>query len=368
MASLTEENIIRIAGKTLPGFSSKKKSTTYEDIFANPNVDGTRSKENQDSIKDTKFQLANGICGILAIVCDGHGRHGSICSQFVIDYLCFHINKKLDSIDDHGNNKIISKILEETFIESHSELLTHLNKKIPNSEIKDGKYLLNSSSKHIICGTTATVALILNQTLFVANCGDSEILLLEPNKKTFVLTTNHEPTSEDEWKRIEKGVEEGVYTPGLKFVFDYPPRDKNGVAILDKHIRDEKGSLTSHKPYSVKNVRNEPGTRVKCNTTSLAFCRTIGDFILQDYGVICTPSVKIYEISTLPANTYLLIMSDGVGDNWTYEDIYTFIFSHDATVDEKLNAFMLENLKRSYRNFGKTMDNQSLIILELSKN
>ncbi|HIE84652.1 MAG TPA: hypothetical protein EYQ00_12795, partial [Dehalococcoidia bacterium] len=68
--------------------------------------------------------------------------------------------------------------------------LTHLNEKIPNSEIKDGKYLINSSflKKHIICGTTATVALIINKNLFVANCGDSEILLLEPNKKTFVLT------------------------------------------------------------------------------------------------------------------------------------------------------------------------------------
>ena len=359
MASIAEEKINPITGITHPGFTKKDALTTFFEVFKNPTINGTICKENQDSIFYIILKLKNETEVTLMIVCDGHGAsYGHICSQFVIKFLSDNILKKLDSSSDLNDKDYISKILESTFIESHHHLLTHLNKEIPYSKIEDGKLKDTLTNKYILGGTTASVALIINDFLFVANCGDSEILLLQPNDKPLQLTTDHDPMSLDEYRRIKKGVADGNFIPGLKFLFTYPHIYPN------KHIRDESEKIIN-KPYSYKNVRNEPGTIVKTNNiAALAFCRTIGDFYLQEYGVICTPSINIYNVATIPEGSYLFAMSDGVGDNWEYEDIYKSIFSDHKTIDDKLYTLMLENLGKSWDHFRSNMDNQSGILFQ----
>jgi serine/threonine protein phosphatase PrpC len=369
MASLTEEitqdqtagfTQDQTAGFTHPGFTQKDALTTISDIYINPYIRGIKCKENQDSILHTTIKLKDNVTKVtLLIVCDGHGAlHGSKCSQFVIKFLNDIILQKLNSSSNINDSDGISEILKSTFIESHHNLLLYLNQKIPYSKIENGLIKDKSTQKHILCGTTATVALIINGKLFVANCGDSEILLLqETDEPIKILTENHDPTSLSEFRRVKKGVQENKYESGLQFLFTYPRH-------YIKPIRNDSGEIIN-KTYTHKNVRGDPGTIVTAEGVSLAFCRTIGDYYLQKYGVICEPSINIIDTASIKKGSYLLVMSDGVSDNWHFEDIHQTIFSQESSTKDKLDSIMLENLGKSWNNFKDNMDNQSALLHRL---
>lgn len=350
MATLVE-NFKKTSGLTVPGFKRKDALTTYSDIINNPTINGTVSKENQDYIFFDNLTLNEKEIKIL-IVCDGHGiLYGRECSKFVTEYLHTNIIKK---IEEGGVD--IDEILKSVFIESNSCLLEFLNSTIPYTEIKNGILIDIPTQKNISCGTTASVALIIDNNLFIANCGDSDILLLQKNEGVVELTTSHDPISKEEYDRIKKGVEEKKYKPGLNFIFSDPNKETL--------IRDTSGKICNKHKY-IKNVRGCPSTYVKKGDVSLAITRTIGDFYLQEYGVTSEPSIGKYNMENIEKGSYLLVMSDGVSDNWKFEDIHKFMFSHDICLNEKLKLFMIENLSKSDKHFGPEMDNQSAILRQI---
>lgn len=66
---------------------------------------------------------------------------------------------------------------------------------------------INKSTRQLSCGTSAAVALIVNNKLYVANVGDSRALLCKTDKhgvhKVIQLSVDHDLTNEDELLRLE---------------------------------------------------------------------------------------------------------------------------------------------------------------------
>jgi serine/threonine protein phosphatase PrpC len=76
-----------------------------------------------------------------------------------------------------------------------------------------------------------------------------------------------------------------------------------------------------------KNVRAEFASLVTTPDTAehmdgLAFTRSIGDFHLQAYGITWQPDIVEIDLTNqISKPNMLIVASDGVWDNWKYEDV-----------------------------------------------
>ena len=96
-----------------------------------------------------------------------------------------------------------------------------------------------------------------------------------------------------------------------------------------------------------KSVRNEWATLVTTPPHSrfqdaLAFTRSVGDLHLQTYGVTCIPDVAVVDLQAMFANrgssidpnspALLLVCSDGIWDNWKFQDVVKHFADTESTV------------------------------------
>ncbi len=162
-------------------------------------------------------------------------------------------------------HKIISKkilntkeniLMEQIFLESFSEI---------DNEIKHDK----SSFQ---CGTTATVSILKDDNLYLANVGNSTAYLIEDNKKIIKISKDHDCKDTKEILRI---------------------KEKGGRILMGRVFG------------------------------SLSLTRCLGDFDFKDYGVICRPSIN--KIKLTGKEYTLIIASDGIWDVLTKEDILSYV-------------------------------------------
>ena len=111
-------------------------------------------------------------------VFDGHG--GYKASQYCKDFLLQSI------IKDEGFLIDIPKALTRTFFKV------------------DADFSAKAKIQMLTDGTTATVALIQNRTVYVANAGDSRGIIVQKGGKVKVMSLDHRPDRKDEEKRIRK--------------------------------------------------------------------------------------------------------------------------------------------------------------------
>lgn len=153
--------------------------------------------------------------------------------------------------------------------------------------------------------------------------------------------------------------------------------------IYEKNV-DDNYHITGKGNY-VKNVRNEFGSIVSAPKSSLfdsslSMTRSLGDFYLQKYGVSYIPSIKYVNLSKIFEESpifSLLIASDGVWDNWTYETISKFILNEDHLnrinngediSQEVCNSLIAKNNELGRKHFGISRDNATAILVYLKKN
>lgn len=125
-------------------------------------------------------------------------------------------------------------------------------------------------------GSTAVVGMIINNKLYVANTGDSQLVLFRKDNDHFS-TKEHKPIL-DEVDRIEKAGGKVIVCP-----------DEYQTARLYDNVAG---------PY-------------------LAVSRAIGDFP-KPRGLICTPDV--HEIDLTPSDEFIILASDGF---WDFIDKYS---------------------------------------------
>jgi serine/threonine protein phosphatase PrpC len=136
-------------------------------------------------------------------VFDGHG--GNNASHYLAQHLHVNVADGLvaESIEIFRLYEALQAVGAASFVD-HSETLAQLDQLITrilvNTFLKtDDDFMNSSESNHH--GSTATTALILGPRLYVANVGDSRVLLCR-NFKAHPMTVDHKPSREDESKRI----------------------------------------------------------------------------------------------------------------------------------------------------------------------
>lgn len=226
-------------------------------------------KENQDC-----FAVATQIQGNPNVhffgVFDGHGQFGTQCSNFVRDRLIGILSDDRTLLDDP--------------IKAYNSAFLTTNEELHSSEIDD-----------TMSGTTAITVLVVGDTLYVANVGDSRavIALKEDGSDLIVaedLSHDQTPFRNDECERVKLC---GARVLSVDQV----------EGLKDPNIQtwgDEETEGGDPPRLWVQNGMF-PGT---------AFTRSIGDSIAEKIGVVAVPEVSVLQLQ--PNHKFFIIASDGV--------------------------------------------------------
>jgi len=246
---------------------------------------------------------------------------------------------------------------------------------------------------------------------------------------TLVITTEHSPESPAEFYRLRdfKQRDGDPQQPALLVVYDSPSVDKIHCQPVFELSADGIPRVTNKGKY-YKNVRKEWASLVSTPHNArfqdaLAFTRSLGDFHLSTFGVSNLPEVQKIELdrvwaamdayvaptvdvapasdgtpasdatttATTTANPTttadgaptidepmlcVVLATDGVWDNWVYADVTRFVLDptclkavKDGTDGAQRVAlsFMQRNGHYSKKNFGRSADNATAIIVYLQR-
>ncbi|KAL5541726.1 hypothetical protein UlMin_009436 [Ulmus minor] len=224
-------------------------------------------KENQDSFC-IKTQLQGNPNIHFFGVFDGHGQFGTQCSNFVRDRL-------VEILADDQT------LLADPVKAYNSAFLT-TNYELHNSEIDDS-----------MSGTTAITVLVIGDTLFVANVGDSRAVLAVKDGNRFVaedLSYDQTPFRKDEYERVKLS---GARVLSVDQVEGLKDPDIQSWGDEESEGGDPPRLWVPNGMY--------PGT---------AFTRSVGDSTAERIGVVADPEVSMVQLS--PDHLFFVVASDGV--------------------------------------------------------
>ncbi|KAK6177626.1 hypothetical protein SNE40_015687 [Patella caerulea] len=197
----------------------------------------------------------------LALYCvfDGHG--GSRASRFASSQLHIVLRDTFPKGDVNNVEKEIRKTFIETFKSLDENFLHKASKNKPSW--KDG--------------TTAVSVLVINDTMYIANLGDSKAILCRYNKTSgkytaLPLTTDHSPSVYEERKRIQKA----------------------GGTVREGRVMG-----------------------------ILEVSRSLGDGPYKNHGVSCLPDIKRCQLTD--DDRYLMVACDGLWKSFTMEESIKFV-------------------------------------------
>ncbi|KAF7636432.1 PPM-type phosphatase domain-containing protein [Meloidogyne graminicola] len=195
---------------------------------------------------------------------DGHaGEHAAeYCAKnFVLKFV--DVSKKY--VNQYFDVTLFEKFIKKIFIETYKS-------------IDDDFLTLAKKSKPTLRdGTTSTTILILNESIFCSNIGDSKAVICryKPDKKEIMslqLTVDHSPMIFEERMRIQKA----------------------GGSVKDGRVMG-----------------------------ILEISRSIGDGQMKSHGVICTPDIKKLTIGL--NDIFLILACDGLWKSFTSDSAINFI-------------------------------------------
>ncbi|KAJ1405657.1 hypothetical protein SESBI_25799, partial [Sesbania bispinosa] len=224
-------------------------------------------KENQDS-----FCIRTQVQGNPSIhffgVYDGHGQFGSQCSNFVKDRLVEKLSNDPALVEDP--------------VQAYSSAFLTTNQELHSSEIDDS-----------MSGTTAITVLVIGDTLYVANVGDSRAVLAVKDGNRIVaedLSSDQTPFRRDEYERVKLCGARVLSVDQVEGI-----RDPN-----IQHWGDEESRGGDPPRLWVPNGMY-PGT---------AFTRSIGDSLAETIGVVAIPEVSTVKLT--PNHLFFVVASDGI--------------------------------------------------------
>lgn len=253
--------------------------------------------------QDDFFILSVDDWGIFGVF-DGHGPYGHDVSNFVHECLPGLM------VRDSSFQSDPCKTMSSTFRQCHQ---------LCEKTAAKGRFDCSLS------GTTCTVVVKRNNTLYCAHVGDSRSVLGKKEGGKFVamdLTHDHKPENEAEKKRIHASGGQVRRLEG-----DIPHR-----VFL-------KGKLY-------------PG---------LAMSRSIGDCIGASCGVSCDPDTKAYPIEA--DYRFFMLCSDGVWEFISSQEAVDIVSSHPkAQVQQAAEALAQEAWKRWIKEEGNVVDDITVIV------
>ncbi|XP_074353395.1 putative protein phosphatase 2C 51 isoform X1 [Apium graveolens] len=291
-----------------------------------------------------KDELKEIVVGVLAVF-DGHGgkEASEMASNYLLDYFLLHVifctyKQSMLSVE---KRKLVSQNKNNT----ENDTLTlgsspgglavtddiHVCNILKEALLGaihdiDMKFSLEALKNKYVSGSTATVVLLLDGDILVANVGDSKALLCSyenhPVTKLSAkeLTRDHHPSRDDEKARIEAA-------GGFVRVWGVPR--VNGI---------------------------------------LAVSRSIGDIYLKRYGVNAIPEVTDWK-SLKSMDMYLVVASDGIFESMTSQDVCELLEETEASENMSLNllwSLLAGRVVNSALRKG-SMDNLSAIVVPLAQ-
>nr|KYP58155.1 putative protein phosphatase 2C 35 [Cajanus cajan] len=245
-------------------------------------------KENQDS-----FCISTQLQGNPSVhffgVYDGHGQFGSQCSNFVKDRLADKLSNDPALLDDP--------------VQAYNSAFLATNQELRTSEIDDS-----------MSGTTAITVLVVGDTLYVANVGDSRAVLAVKDGNRIVaedLSSDQTPFRRDEYERVKLC---GARVLSVDQV--------EGLKDPDvQHWGDEESRGGDPPRLWVPNGMY-PGT---------AFTRSIGDSLAETIGVVAIPEVKTVQLT--PNHLFFVVASDGIFEFLTSKTVVDMAASYTNPQD-----------------------------------
>ena len=208
------------------------------------------------------------------------------------------------------------------------------------------------------------------------------------------LSRDHGPECQSEFLRMRsfRPNPKDSSIPALSFVYDTLTASKLQCPPIFQVSHGTTGEVVTRTGRGTyyKNVRNEWATLVATPAEAayqdaLAFTRSIGDLHLQAYGVSHLPEISWMDLlaytvtppgaagpteTTVSGPIVLCACSDGVWDNWKFEDVSHFLL-HPGRVEFALKHetsqaccvdLMQANLERARVNFGSSADNMTAVL------
>ena len=250
-------------------------------------------------------KLKESSMGFFAVF-DGHGHHGDVVSQYCAENF---VNCLLDR-KSLRNSRLLSGesiaiALRKTFIKFDaqlSEVVSSYKPSMPNE----------AKISFVFSGTTATMAVVLKDSIVIANTGDSRTLLCRSSSLHFA-TTDHNP----------------------------------GNDIEDHRILAAGGKI--HTTPSKHKVIMDPEAY-----TNLAVSRTLGDFgfksvpklPVEEQVVVPIPDINVIS-RDIKTDEFLLLASDGIFKSLSNKDVIDFV-RKKLSVTEDLTKICHELIEMAY--------------------
>ncbi|KAL4467053.1 hypothetical protein ABPG74_010650 [Tetrahymena malaccensis] len=192
-------------------------------------------------------------------------------------------------------------------------------------------------------GSCAIVILIVGDTCYVANVGDSRAVLSgESGQKVYTLSRDHKPTDELEQKRIIQG--------GGKIYQTHATQVKQGT-----------GDQKAQTQLVVGPLRVFPGR--------LSVSRTFGDIEakVEKLGgnpnvVISEPEIKSFKITD--DHDFIVLASDGVFDKMTSKEVIQSVWNNEEISENvhKQCSVAVESILRDSLN-KRSLDNVTVVMI-----
>ena len=188
-------------------------------------------------------------------------------------------------------------------------------------------------------GSCAIIVMIIGDTCYIANVGDSRAILSGKNgTKVYALSKDHKPDEENERKRIEE----------------------NGGKVYQSNV-------------TVANGQSFPGP-YRVFPGRLSVSRTIGDVLAKDalhggnpYVIVGVPEMKVFKI--LPEHDFIVIGSDGVFDKLNNREIIQSAWSNPFIARDYDPHSQASHAVKNILNAAfmrRSLDNLTIVLIALN--
>ncbi|KAL2979809.1 hypothetical protein AAZX31_13G193600 [Glycine max] len=275
-------------------------------------------KENQDSFSiRTQFQ-GNPSVHFFGVY-DGHGEFGGQCSNFVKDRLVENLSSDIALLEDP--------------VKAYTSAFLTTNDDLHKNEIDDS-----------LSGTTAITVLVIGNTLYVANVGDSRAVLAVKDGNRVVaedLSSDQTPFRRDEYERVKLC---GARVLSVDQV--------EGHKDPDIQTWGDEESQGDDPPRLWVQNGMVPGA---------AFTRSVGDKLAETIGVIAVPEVSTVQLT--PNHLFFVVASDGVFEFLSSQTVVDMAASYSDPRDA-CAAIAGESYKLWLEHEGRT-DDITIIIVQI---
>jgi serine/threonine protein phosphatase PrpC len=353
-------------------------------------------KSNQDCVSNIQLDEK---C-LMLITADGHGRalnidFGRFFSQYTVDYAKSYFSEHISEL--HLNPlKVIEDFFDRLNESIEKYVYENLDKRI--FELSDNIVVNKYTKNPISGGTTCTIILFIDNSIYSANVGDSSAFLVstkpvlaDVKPLRIDLATSQNVTDILQTFSSEYLIELSTDTPcdskyerdriiqyddPVNFIYDSCNRTERELIFNQDGTKKE-----VPKNIYNKNVRKDIATLIKCSTGEcLAMTRSIGDYNIHKHGGTHKPVIShIENFSNLLEDGNILSIicaTDGVWDNWLYPDVQSFLmhdsclnilFKEDDGVNCVSKSFLDRNQIYAKRNFGISTDDASFVLAYFKK-